>query len=98
MMDTLAETLFKLGSKLLDRHAIEPIIALLCLHFTAIFIGIAGSLEGSHALLYWLCATIAVVTAAIGLGGLGTYAVRSLFTRRVAQPGDTPTPTEDQRP
>ena len=92
VMDSLVEALFRLGSKLLDRHAIEPVIALLCLHFTAVFVQMAGSLDGSHVLLYWLCVLVAVVTAAVGLAGVGAYAVRRLSERRLPRTGSPTTP------
>jgi hypothetical protein len=90
-MDLLAE-LFRLGSRVLDRRAIEPIIAVLVLHFAAVFIKIAGDLGGGHILLYWLCVLIAGATGIIGLGGLALYAYRMLFPTRVAPAGSEPTP------
>jgi C4-dicarboxylate transporter len=90
-MDLLVE-LFRLGVRLLDRRAIEPIIAVLVLHFTAMFVEIAGNLGSANVLLYWLCVVIAVITGIIGLGGAGLYAWRMLFPNRVSRAGSEPTP------
>lgn len=90
-MDLLAE-LFRLGTRLLDRRAVEPIIAVLILHFTAVFIKIAGDLGGGRILLYWLCVVIAGATGIIGLGGLALYVYRMLFPTRVAPAGREPAP------
>ena len=90
-MDLLAE-LFRLGTRVLDRRAIEPIFAILVLHFTAVFINLAGNLGAGHVLLYWLCVLIAVATGIVGLGGAALYAYRMLFPTRAPSAGGEPTP------
>ena len=87
-MDLLAE-LFRLGTGILDRRAVEPIIAVLVLHFTAVFIKIADDLGDGHVLLYWMCVLIAGATGIIALGGLALYAYRMLFPTPA---GSGPTP------
>jgi hypothetical protein len=84
--------LFRLGTKLLDRRALEPIIAVLCLYFTAMFVEIAGKLDANHLFLYGLCVLIAVATGSVGLGGLALYAYRTLLPTRVPSSGRNPTP------
>ena len=81
-MEFPAEPFFRLATKVLDRHAIEPIIAVLVLYFTAMFVEIGGKLDNSHWLLYWLCVLIAAATGVVGLGGAALYAWRMLFPAR----------------
>lgn len=92
VMNSLFDQLAKLGSKLLDLQAIEPVVALRCLNCAAVFVQIAHSLDAFHLFLYWLCVLVAVATAAIGIGGIGAYALRTIAAPRLTRAGDQPTP------
>lgn len=92
MVHPLLEPLAKVGSKLLDLQAIEPVVAMRCLNCAAVFVQMARSLDAFHLFLYWLCVLVAVATAAIGLGGMGAYALRTIAARRLARAGDQPAP------
>lgn len=91
-MNSLSEQLAKLGARVLDLQAIEPVVAMRCLNCAAVFVQMARSLDAFHLLLYWLCVLVAVATAAIGLGGVGAYALRAIAARRLTRAGDQPTP------
>ena len=83
--------LFKLAANALDRRALEPVIAVLCLYFTAMFVEIASKLDPTHILLYALCVLIAVATGIVGLGGAALYAYRMLFPTRAPRAGSEST-------
>lgn len=97
VMNSLSEHLAKLGPKLLDLQAIEPVVAMRCLNCAAVFVQMARSLDPLQLFLYWLCVLVAVATAAIGLGGVGAYALRTIAARRLTRGADQRTPTERLR-
>lgn len=91
VMNSRFEQLAKLGSKLLDLQAIEPVVAMRCLNCAAVFVQMARSLD-AFLFLYWLCVLVAVATAAIGLGGVGAYVLRTIAARSLTRAGEQPTP------
>ena len=92
-MDFPVAELFRLGTTALERQAVKAVIAVLCLHFTAMFIQIADSLSGEDQLLYWLCVMPAIATGVVGLGGCGVYAYRMLFPGPTSPGSGKPEPS-----
>jgi hypothetical protein len=74
-MDFPAE-LYKLGNGALARRAVEPVVALVCLSFTATFVELADKLGDAHTLLYGLCVLLTLSTGAIGMGGRSLHLYR----------------------